>query len=182
LQNPVVMQLGMVGSHARINFGTTSMIVSQGYLGSEYFDMVNIDKYDTIVGTPSMHCNKVVLDFDNKCVMVNGNKIPEKPENKPWKGKGKMKYTDEDIPSLRQGWYDEFESLLQGVPEKMPPFCEVNHKILLIDPDKQYHYHLPWCSNSLKMEFSKKVEKYTRAGWWMLTSASQAAPMLCLPK
>lgn len=45
-----------------------------------------------------------------------------RPEPKPWKGKGRMPYSEDDIPSLRQGWYDEFESLLQGVPEEMPPF------------------------------------------------------------
>lgn len=50
----------------------TSTITSWGYSGPEYFDVVNIDKYDIIVGTPFMHHNKVLLDFDNKCVVVNG--------------------------------------------------------------------------------------------------------------
>lgn len=98
------------------------------------------------------------------------------------KGKGKAVYTECDIPSLCEGWYDKYKGLLQGVPEEMPPFREVNHEIPLIDNNKKYHYHLPRCLNSLKAEFSEKVEKYTRAGWWKLTSASQAAPMLCLPK
>ncbi|PBK97567.1 hypothetical protein ARMGADRAFT_922202, partial [Armillaria gallica] len=163
---PVILQLGTVGSRARINFGTTLTIASQGYSGPEYFDVINIDKYDVIVGTPFMHCNKVVLDFENKCVIVNGSKLAGK----------------EHIPSLRQEWYDEFEDLLQGVPEQMPPFREVNHEIPLIDSGACYHYHLPRCPNSLKAEFSEKVEKYTQAGWWKLTSVSQAAPMLCLPK
>ncbi|SJL05234.1 uncharacterized protein ARMOST_08600 [Armillaria ostoyae] len=64
----------------------------------------------------------------------------------------------------------------------MPPFREVNHEIPLIDKGKRYHYHLPRCPNSLKAEFNKKVEKYMRAGWWKLTAANQAAPMLCLLK
>lgn len=101
---------------------------------------------------------------------------------RPRKGKERMEYTEEDIPALHQGWYDEFEDLLQGVPEEMPPFRDVNHKIPLIDPNKCYHYHLPCCLNSLKAEFSEKVEKYMRAGWWTLTSVNQATPMLCLPK
>ncbi len=78
LRNPVVLQLGTVGSRARINYGMTSMISSQGYSGSEYFDVINIDKYDVIIGTPFMHHNKVILDFDRKCVMVNGKQIPGK--------------------------------------------------------------------------------------------------------
>lgn len=78
LRNLVILQLGTVGSRARINFGTTSTITSQGYSGPEYFDVINIDKYDVIVGTPFMHCNKVVLDFENKCVIVNGSKLAGK--------------------------------------------------------------------------------------------------------
>lgn len=101
---------------------------------------------------------------------------------KPRPGKERAKYSENDIPGLRQQWHDEYEDLLQGVPERMPPFHDVNHEIPLIDRDKRYHYHLPCCPNSLKGEFNEKVEKYTRAGWWKLTAASQAAPMLCLPK
>ncbi len=78
LCNPVVLQLGTVGSRAGINFGTTSTITSRGYSGPEYFDVVNIDKYDIIMGTPFMHRNSVVLDFEWKCVIVNGKQIPGK--------------------------------------------------------------------------------------------------------
>ncbi len=93
-----------------------------------------------------------------------------------------MKYSEDDIPELKQRWYDKYKDLLQGVPETMPPFRTVNHKIPLIDPTQKYHYHLPRCPNSLKAEFNEKVEKYTRAGWWKLASANQATPMLCLSK
>ncbi len=103
-----------------------------------------------------------------------------------WKGKGKAKEDDnlhpEDIPRLRQQWYDEYEELLQGVPDTMPPYRMVNHEIPLVDPEKRYHYHLPRCPNALRDEFDEKVNRYTRAGWWELTSASQAAPMMCVFK
>ncbi|PBK82268.1 hypothetical protein ARMGADRAFT_868434, partial [Armillaria gallica] len=78
LCNPVVLQLGTMGSRARINFGMTSTITSQGYSGPEYFDVININKYDIIMGTPFMHHNNVVLDFERKCVIVNGRQIPGK--------------------------------------------------------------------------------------------------------
>ncbi|PBK86161.1 hypothetical protein ARMGADRAFT_1035876 [Armillaria gallica] len=55
------------------------------------------------------------------------------------------------------------------VPEGMPPWQIVNHEIPLIDDDAKYHYHLPWCPNALRR-------------WWELTSASQAAPMMCIFK
>ncbi len=57
-----------------------------------------------------------------------------------WIDKGKAKETGarqpKDIPSLRQHWYDEYEELLQGVSDAMPPYWVVNHEIPLINPDK----------------------------------------------
>ncbi len=78
LRTPVVLQLGMVGSHAKINFRTYSQVESDGFQGLEYFNVVNIDKYDIIVGTPFMHQNKVILDFEKKCVIVNSKRIKGK--------------------------------------------------------------------------------------------------------
>lgn len=78
LVNPVVLQLGTVGSCAKINFGTNSEIKTEGFTGKEYFDVVNIDRYDAIIGMPFMHRNKVVLDFDKKRILVNGHAIAGK--------------------------------------------------------------------------------------------------------
>ncbi len=55
LSNPVLLQLGMVGSRAKINFGATLKIKTNGFAGEEYFDVVNIDKYNEIIATPFMH-------------------------------------------------------------------------------------------------------------------------------
>lgn len=105
-------------------------------------------------------------------------KLERDCEGKQWR----QWYSEDDIHDLKQAWYDEYKDLLQGVPKTMPPFQTVNHEILLIDPTQKYHYHLLQCLNSLKAEFNEKVEKYTCMRWWKLASASQAAPMLCLPK
>ncbi|SJL16375.1 uncharacterized protein ARMOST_19897 [Armillaria ostoyae] len=78
LLNPVVLQLGTVGSRAKINFGTNTEIKTEGFQGREYFDVVNIDKYDAIIGTPFMHRNKVVLNFKRKRIVINGHPIAGK--------------------------------------------------------------------------------------------------------
>lgn len=108
------------------------------------------------------------------------------PRGPPKLDKGKQRatepYTADDIDHLRQHWYDDYKELLQGVPEGMPPWRVVNHKIPLIDNNAKYHYHLPRCPNTMRSEFDKKVARYTRAGWWELTSASQAALMMCIFK
>ena len=66
--------------------------------------------------------------------------------------------------------------------QKLPPLQEVNHNILLIDDDKHYAYHLPWCTDALKQQLSDKIRLYTDAGWWVMKSVPQATLMLCIPK
>ncbi|PBK97563.1 hypothetical protein ARMGADRAFT_1027055 [Armillaria gallica] len=87
--------------------------------------------------------------------------IPEpEPPPKKWASKEWATYIMDDVPELRQQWYEQYEDLLHGVPEEMLPFWEVNHEIPLIDPSQRYRYHLLWCPNTLKAEFNEKVEKY----------------------
>ena len=71
---------------------------------------------------------------------------------------------------------------MNGVPEELPPMCGVNHHILLIDNNKRYHYHLPQCPDSMKVQLMEKITCYMRAGWWESVQTDQAAPMLCIPK
>ncbi|KXN91596.1 hypothetical protein AN958_12890 [Leucoagaricus sp. SymC.cos] len=71
---------------------------------------------------------------------------------------------------------------MQGLPEKLLLFCEVNHEIKLIDGNKRYKYHLPHCPQSLRDEFYDKLVRYVRAKWWEPCSTDQAAPLLCVLK
>ena len=65
---------------------------------------------------------------------------------------------------------------------KLPPLCEVNHRIPLVNEGKQYSYHLPCCLDSLKLQLVEKIQLYTSAKWWIMASVPQAALMLCIPK
>ena len=91
-------------------------------------------------------------------------------------------WTKEDIPYLRERWFCVNQDILMGTPEKLPPFCGINHHIPLIEEMKQYSYYLPHCPNALKPQLMEKIEKYTRAGWWEPKTVPQAAPMLSIPK
>jgi len=71
---------------------------------------------------------------------------------------------------------------MNGVLEELHPMCGVNHHIPLIDENKWYHYHLPRCPDSMKVQLMEKITRYTQAGWWESVQTDQAAPMLCIPK
>lgn len=103
------------------------------------------------------------------------------------KGKGRAvtsgaRLTMEDVQRLRQHWQEEFADIVNGTKEELPPWCEVNHKINLIDDTKQYKYHLPWCPMALQQQLQDKTNQYLWAHWWAACSAPQAAPLLCIPK
>jgi hypothetical protein len=90
--------------------------------------------------------------------------------------------TEDDIPELRAKWLQSCQDIMNRVLEELPLMCGVNHHILLIDENKWYHYHLPQCPDSMKVQLMEKITHYTWAGWWESVQTDQAAPMLCIPK
>lgn len=73
LEPPVPLQLGCVGSRSIINFGATARICVGPVNAEGYLDVVNIDKYDAIIGTPFMVRNKIALDFHKMEITFAGN-------------------------------------------------------------------------------------------------------------
>ncbi|KAG6893401.1 hypothetical protein C0995_000637, partial [Termitomyces sp. Mi166 len=78
LSEHLMLQLGTVGSHAMVQFGTEVKIKASGHPTKEYVDIANFDRYDMIIGTPYMRKNNVILDFVKNEVVING--IPLKAE------------------------------------------------------------------------------------------------------
>jgi hypothetical protein len=77
LDKQVPLQLGCMGSRANINFGTRSVVqVLERVDKDYYFDIVNIDRYDCIVGVPFMRHHEVVLDFKNNSINIHGDVLP----------------------------------------------------------------------------------------------------------
>ncbi|KAG6873561.1 hypothetical protein C0992_008642, partial [Termitomyces sp. T32_za158] len=75
LTEPLMLQLGTVGSHAVVQFGVEVKVKMSGQPTKEYVDIANFDRYDMIIGTPFMHKNKVSLDFVNNKVIINGTPL-----------------------------------------------------------------------------------------------------------
>ncbi|KAG6870197.1 hypothetical protein C0992_000771, partial [Termitomyces sp. T32_za158] len=78
LAEPLMLQLGTVGSRAVVQFGVEVKVKMSGQPMKEYVDIANFDRYDMIIGTPFMHKNKVMLNFVKNKVIVNG--IPLRAE------------------------------------------------------------------------------------------------------
>lgn len=77
LQHPVLLQLGMVRSHSMINFGAKACLeLGPACEDAIYIDIVNIDQYNMIIGTPFMHKHGLALDFEKDILMIQGMAIP----------------------------------------------------------------------------------------------------------
>jgi Retroviral aspartyl protease len=80
LDEPVTLQLGCVGSRSKINYGAKCEIEIGGEKGDYYFDVVNLDKYDMIVGTPFLRRFGISLDFSENKIIMRGKDLPLFPK------------------------------------------------------------------------------------------------------
>ena len=62
--------MAVTGSKSVINYGTNASIKYNGQELKEYFDIVNIDYYDAILGIPFLRKHEVMIDFVNNCLRI----------------------------------------------------------------------------------------------------------------
>ena len=70
LEKPIGIQLAVTGSKSIINCGTNTTIKINSNELKEYFDVVNIDYYDAILGTPFLKKYEVIIDFVQDCLKL----------------------------------------------------------------------------------------------------------------
>lgn len=97
LDEQVTLQLGCVGSKSKINFGTKVPVHIGTVAEDVYFDIVNLDRYDCVIGTPFMNKHGVCLNFGKRTIKVGREEIRgytiaeeidfirrREPRPKPW--------------------------------------------------------------------------------------------------
>ncbi|KAI0027096.1 hypothetical protein K488DRAFT_6309, partial [Vararia minispora EC-137] len=191
LKEPIPLFLGCAGSRSTIQFGA----FADAHIGpirasNEYFDVVNVDRYDGILGVPFLRRHGFVLDFERREVRAGGQVIPilEVEEetallaDRTIDDAVPMDDNEEYLAQLQKSWTERCRDIMSGVPPVLPPMREINHEIPLIEEGRNYRYHLPRCSDALKAQLLEKLNKYIEAKWWIPTTVRQAAPMLCIPK
>ena len=91
LDKPIGIQLAVTGSKSVINYGANVTIKYEGRELKEYFNIINIDYYDVILGTPFLRKHEVIIDFVNNCLRLkdkivcnqaNKYKMGEEPTEK----------------------------------------------------------------------------------------------------
>ena len=87
LDKPIGIQLAVTSSKSVINYGVNATIKYEGRESKEYFDIINIDYYNAILGTPFLRKHKVIIDFVNNCLRLK-DKIILNQANKYKVGEG----------------------------------------------------------------------------------------------
>ena len=70
LENPVTLQLGCSGSRSKINYGSEANVKFASITSDTYLDVANLDKYDSILGTPFMRRHGIILDFETQEIVI----------------------------------------------------------------------------------------------------------------
>ncbi len=72
LENPTQLQLGCSGSKSTISHGTQVPVRIGETAVDVYLDVVNLDRYDVVFGTPFMRRLGVILNFDDSSIVIQG--------------------------------------------------------------------------------------------------------------
>ena len=73
-EKPLPIQLAVYGSRSKINCGTTVNVQYQTINCDWMFDVVNLDNYDAILGTPFLYQHQVAMGFNPSRVIVGSSK------------------------------------------------------------------------------------------------------------
>jgi hypothetical protein len=77
LEQPIALQFACIGSRSTINNGTNTTIKFGRKLYNEYFDVANVEYYDTILGTLFLRKLGITLDFSSPgTVQVGIESVP----------------------------------------------------------------------------------------------------------
>ena len=73
LMKPLLVQLAIQGSHAKINFGCHAQLKYQHIQSERYFDVINLLNYDLILGTLFLFQHKVMLGLNLTTLIIGSD-------------------------------------------------------------------------------------------------------------
>ena len=79
--------MAVTGSKSVINYSANTTIKYEGRELKEYFDIINIDYYDAILGMSFLRKHEVIIDFMNNCLRLK-DKIVRNQANEYKVGEG----------------------------------------------------------------------------------------------
>jgi hypothetical protein len=184
LDVPLALQLAVQGSRSRVNTVATAELQYQDIKENRTFDIINLNNYDLILGTPWMHQHQVCLGFNPAWVVIGSDEaLPLRVGDDTKLMVHSLSPDDQKLENAREElrWYAD--PLWKEVSETdLSPFRDINHTIPLIDDKKSYPWRPSRCPEAFQGQWAEKRDAYVKSGCWKITSAGNKVPMLFIPK
>ena len=184
LATPLSLQLAVQGSRSKVNSRVTVQIQYQNINEKRTLDVININNYDLILGTPWMYQHKMCIGFNPARVVVGSDSAqPVKSGIDTKIMAAGISLEEEHIDAARKELSQYAEPLCKEMHETgLPPIRDINHTIPLIDETKTYSWRPSKCPEAFREQWAEKRDAYLKTGRWELTSARNTVPMLLIPK
>jgi hypothetical protein len=185
LKKPITVQLAVQGSRTKVNYGANVDFEYASIKSKHWFDVINVDGYDIILGTPFMYQHRVELGF-NDTQLVIGSDTPL-----PMKQGAEVTVLSSRAMDILEGELDKVRAELKAyaaplckkaAETELPPLHEVNHRIPLIDPGKALPFWPSKCPEAFRSLWAEKQDHYLNAGRWRFATGANTAPMMFLKK
>lgn len=146
--------------------------------------MINVNSYDVILGTPFLWQHQVMVGFNPARVIVGSKTslpIEQHAETRP--AVNALDFEDAEMAHARGELLAYAEPLCKSVEEtELPPLRAINHTIPLINENAVYHWRRSTCPEKFRGQWKEKYNTYLASGRWEATTATNAIPMLLIPK
>lgn len=184
LAKPLTIQLAVQGSRSKVNYGAEARFQYQGTDYRRYFDVINLQNYDLILGTPFLYQHSVTVGFNSPRVILGST------DPLPLKGSGVTTLESRAVEVLEVEVENTRKRLIQlarplctrAADTGLPPLRAINHTIPLIDEGKIYPWRPSRCPEPMRPQWAEKRKAYLASGRWQVTSAGNTVPMLFIRK
>ena len=184
LTKPLTIQLAVQGSRSKINYGAEVFFKYQGIHTTQYFDIINLQNYDLILGTPFFYQHQVTVRFNEARVVTRS------PSPRPIKGaqvqtiaSWSAEIEEVSLERAREKLRELSKPLCTEASEtELPPLRAINHTIPLIDVNKIYPWRPSCCPKVFRPQWTDKQNTYIQTRRWKVTSIGNTVPMLLIPK
>ena len=186
LDQAIGLQLAVQGSRSKINVTVEAQLTYQGINEVRTLDVVNLNDYDLILGTPWIYQHQVCIGLNPAQIIVGSDEplpISHRSDSKYLLGSAVPIGLDPDIVRAHGELMKLAKPLCKHVKEtELPPFRAINHTIPLIDESKTYLWRASRYSEVFHKQWAEKRDTYLKSGWWQVTTARNTIPMLLIPK
>lgn len=184
LEKPLTIQLAVQGSRSKVNYGASVSFAYQQISKTCFFDIINLQNYDMILGTPFLFQHQAMVGLNPPRMVIGSDRaLPIKGEQVSVLESHMAEAYEENLERAHEELRRLAKLLCAKASETgLPPLWAINHTIPLIDLEKVYKWWPSRCPEPLRPQWGEKRKAYLATGRWRMTSAGNTVPMLFIRK